>query len=129
MTVDSSALLAIVFREPGHDWLIERMAAADAVLAGAPTLAETAIVLRARLGSQADGLVERLLDEFDVQEVPFGELHWREAVDAYRRFGKGQHAAALNFGDCMSYATAKLAGEPLLFVGKDFTRTDISRVT
>ncbi|MCJ7627420.1 MAG: type II toxin-antitoxin system VapC family toxin, partial [Longimicrobiales bacterium] len=65
------------------------------------------------------------LDELDVQELPFGELHWREAADAYRRFGKGRHSAALNFGDCMTYAVAQLAGERLLFVGGDFAQTDV----
>lgn len=57
--------------------------------------------------------------------MPFGEAHWREAVEAYRRFGKGRHPAGLNFGDCLTYATAKLAGEPLLFVGEDFPATDL----
>jgi ribonuclease VapC len=123
--VDSSALLAIVFREEGHELLVEKLAAADAPAAGTPTLAETGIVLRARLGDAADGLLERILDEFAVQEIPFGEIHWREAVEAYRRFGKGRHAAGLNFGDCMTYAVARLTGEPLLYTGEDFGKTDM----
>ncbi len=69
-----------------------------------------------------------MLDELGIQEIPFGELHWREAVDAYRRFGKGRHPAALNFGDCMTYAVASLTGEPLLFVGNDFGHTDLEAV-
>ena len=125
MIVDTSALLAIIFREPGYESLIERMLSADARAAGAPTLAETGIILTARLGPRADGTLERVLDEFDIQEIPFGEIHWREAVDAYRKFGKGRHDAALNFGDCMTYATAHLSGDPLLFVGADFTLTDL----
>lgn len=125
MILDASALLAIVFREPGFETILERIEAAPGVAAGSPTLAEAGIVLQARLGGNADGLLERMLDELDVQEVPFGELHWREAVDAYRRFGKGRHPASLNFGDCTSYAVAQLAGEPLLFVGDDFGRTDV----
>ena len=125
MVVDSSALLAIVFQEPGFEALLERTETADAVAAGTPTLTETAIVLHARLGSAAHGLLERMLDELGIQEVPFGEVHWREAADAYRRFGKGQHPAALNYGDCMTYAVARLAGEPLLFVGDDFRLTDL----
>jgi len=125
MILDASALLAIVFQEPGFEAILERMEAAPGVAAGSPTLAETGIVLQARLDGNADGLLERMLDELDVQEVPFGELHWREAVDAYRRFGKGRHPASLNFGDCMSYAVAQLAGESLLFVGDDFSRTDV----
>ena len=125
MIVDSSALLAIVFQEPGFEDLLDRIGTPDAVAVGTPTLAETGIVLHARLGTNAHGLLERMLDELDIQEVPFGEIHWREAVDAYRRFGKGQHPAALNHGDSMTYAVARLAGEPLLFVGDDFGHTDL----
>lgn len=125
MIVDSSALLAIIFTEPGYEAIVDRLAAADAPVAGTPTLAETGIVLQARLGSGADGLLERILDEFAIQEIPFGEIHWREAVDAYRNYGKGRHAAGLNFGDCMTYAVARLTGEPLLYVGHDFARTDL----
>lgn len=128
MTLDSSALLAIVFREPGYERVVERLGSAPAAAAGTPTLAETAIVLSARLGPAADGLLERMLDEFDIQEVPFGEIHWREAADAYRRFGKGSHPAALNFGDCLTYATARLTGESLLYVGEDFAPTDLEGV-
>src|SRR5690606_2465671 len=106
--------------------VLDRILAAPAVAAGAPTLAETGIVLQARLGGAADGMIERLLDELSIEEIPFGPVHWREAVDAYRRFGKGRHPAALNFGDCMTYATARLTGEPLLFTGDDFARTDIA---
>jgi ribonuclease VapC len=125
--VDSSALLAIAFQEPGYESILRRIIDADAVAAGAPTLAETGIVLHARLGSGANGLLERMLDELGIEEIPFGEIHWREAVDAYRRFGRGQHPAGLNFGDCLTYAAARLTGEPLLFVGEDFGRTDLER--
>lgn len=125
MILDSSALLAIVFREPGFEEILQRMEEAPGIAAGTPTLTETGIVLRARLGDRAPGLLERMLDELGIQEVPFGEIHWREAVDAFGRFGKGRHPAALNFGDCMTYAVARLAGEPLLFVGHDFALTDL----
>jgi ribonuclease VapC len=126
--VDSSALLAVVFREPGFERLLEFMVGEAPAAAGAPTLAETGIVLHARLGTAAQGLLERLIDELDIQEVPFGELHWREAVEAFRRYGRGRHPAGLNFGDCMAYAVARLSGEPLLFLGEDFRRTDIEAV-
>lgn len=125
MILDTSAILAVVFREPGWEDVLERITAAPVAAAGAPTLAETGIVLSARLGDAAEGLLERLLDELGVQEVSFGSVHWREAVDAYRRFGKGRHEAALNFGDCMSYAVASLSGEALLYLGADFGRTDL----
>ena len=125
MILDASALLAIVFQEPGFETVLERIVAEVGVAAGAPSLTEAGIVLQARLGGDADGLLERMLDELDIQEVPFGEVHWREAVDAFRRFGRGRHPAALNFGDCMTYAVAQLSGEPLLFVGDDFSLTDL----
>lgn len=125
MIVDSSALLAIVFRERGYERLLERLTRTDAAAIGTPTLAETAIVLHARLGENSYGLLERLLDELGIQEVSFGEIHWREAVEAYRRFGKGRHPAGLNFGDCLTYAVARLTEEPLLFVGEGFSRTDL----
>jgi ribonuclease VapC len=66
-----------------------------------------------------------MLDELEIQEVPFGSIHWREAVDAFRRYGKGQNPAGLNFGACLTYAAAKLTGESLLYVGQDFPRTDL----
>lgn len=125
MIVDASALLAVIFQEPGYEQILERLLEADSPGIGAPTLAETGIVLQARLDEASFGMLERMLDEFGIQEIPFGELHWREAVEAYRRFGKGRHPARLNFGDCLTYATAHLSGEPLLFVGSDFEETDI----
>ena len=82
-------------------------------------------MLASRLGSAADGVLERFLKQLGITPIPFGADHWRVAVEAYERFGKGRHPVALNFGDCMSYAVARLAGEPLLFVGDGFGRTDI----
>ena len=67
----------------------------------------------------------QLAPQFGIVDVPFGELHWRAAVEAYSRFGKGRHKAGLNFGDCITYATARLADQPLLFVGEDFSQTDL----
>lgn len=126
MILDSSAILAIVFQEPNWEEILERITAAPVAAVGSPTLAETGIVLSARLGDDAAGLLERLLDELGIQEISFGSLHWREAVDAYRRFGKGRHSAALNFGDCMTYAVASLSGEALLYLDDDFGRTDLA---
>ena len=125
MIIDSSAILAIVFQEPGFEEILQRIDEEPVVAAGTPTLTETGIVLHARLVDGSRGLLERILDELEIQEIPFGEVHWREAVEAFRRFGKGQHPAALNFGDCMTYAVAQLAGEPLLFKGNDFGQTDV----
>ena len=58
--------------------------------------------------------------------VPFGEAHWHVAIEAYGRFGKGRHAAGLNFGDCLACATARVAGQPLLCVGDDFSKSDLT---
>jgi ribonuclease VapC len=61
----------------------------------------------------------------EVLVIPFGEPHWSAAATAFIRFGKGRHPAALNYGDCMTYATARVAERPLLYVGNDFAQTDI----
>jgi ribonuclease VapC len=123
--LDSSVVVAIALREPGHEELVDKLRFADALGIGTPTLTEAGMVLSARLGVEPQALLDRFLRDFGVVPVAFGELHWREALEAFRHFGKGRHPAALNFGDCLSYATAKLAGHPLLFVGDDFPRTDI----
>ena len=104
------------------------MKLADATSAGigTPTLAETGLVLAARLRRDPRDLIVRLLDEFGVEVVPFGDAHWKEAIDAYQRFGRGRHKAQLNFGDCLTYAVARLAGEPLLYTGNDFAETDLA---
>lgn len=125
MILDSSVIVAVITEEPGAAQIIERLRSAEVIAVGAATLVETGIVLQRRLPVDAQAIVDRFLREFDVAIVAFGDEHWREAVDAYRRFGRGRHPAALNFGDCLSYATARLAGEPLLFVGADFARTDL----
>jgi ribonuclease VapC len=123
--IDSSALVAVVLEEEGSDELVRKLARSDSSAMGTPTLAETGIVLAARLGRDSQGLLARLIHEFDIIEVPFGESHWREALGAQRRFGRSRHRANLNFGDCLTYAVASLAQEPLLFVGEDFALTDL----
>jgi ribonuclease VapC len=114
-----------VLQEPGAEVILEKLRGAQVVGVSAATLAETAIVLQARLPVDAQAVIDRFVGDFDVEVVDFGDRHWREAVDAYRRFGRGRHRAALNFGDCLSYATARVSGQPLLFVGGDFAHTDV----
>lgn len=126
MILDSSAIVAIVRREPGFETLVAKLQSAGQIAIGAPTLVETAIVLEARLGLDARAILGRFLDDFEVRTVSFGDVHWREASRAFRRYGKGRHAAALNFGDCLTYAVARLADRPLLCVGDDFAQTDLS---
>jgi ribonuclease VapC len=124
--VDSSAVVAILLREPGHESLLERLEAETSVGIGAPTLTETGIVLTARLGVRGLTLLARFAQVSGLVAVPFGEEHWSVAVDAFRRFGKGRNPAALNFGDCLTYATVRLADEPLLCLGEDFGKTDLA---
>jgi ribonuclease VapC len=123
--VDSSVLVAIVLRQPGFEPFLERLSAAEEAGIGAPTLAETGLVLTAKLGKDAQHLVAALVCEMGLVVVPFGDEHWRVAVQAYARFGKGRHPAGLNFGDCLTYATTRLSGQPLLCIGADFPKTDL----
>jgi ribonuclease VapC len=124
--VDSSALVAIVLREPGWEALAEKLSTSPAGT-GAPTLAEAGIVLTAKLGPRGRSLLARVVQEARVAVIPFTDEHWPIAIDAYARFGKGRHAAGLNFGDCLTYATARLANQPLIYVGEDFAKTDLPR--
>jgi len=125
MILDSSALVAIILREFNHSELLAKMKAAPGIAIGAPTLLETLIVLTARLRGEPALALKELLRASDAEVIPFTEDHGRSALRAYMRFGKGRHPAALNFGDCLSYATAFIARQPLLFVGGDFSQTDI----
>jgi ribonuclease VapC len=126
VTIDSSALVAILFSEPGYLDLVDAMLQADVVRVGAPTLVETGVVLAGRRGTPAGRELFDLVRELGITVVPFGEAEWQAALQAYGRFGRGRHKAALSFGDCLAYATAAVAGDTLLFVGDDFARTDIA---
>jgi ribonuclease VapC len=126
MTLDSSALVAILFSEPGHLDLIDRILDAESVRIAAPTLVEACMVFAGRRRTSGAGEVDALVEELGVTVVPFGEREWRAAIAAFLRFGRGRHAAALNFGDCLAYAAAVVANDSLLFVGDDFGLTDIT---
>jgi ribonuclease VapC len=126
LILDSSAIVAVLRREPSHRVLGERIRDADSVGVGAPTLVEAELVIAGRLGPRGRGLLRSFVHEESVDVIPFDDRHWREAGSAFHRFGKGRHRAALNYGDCMTYATARLAGEPLLCVGDDFALTDLA---
>lgn len=128
MIIDSSAIVAIFLREKGSERVLDELEAADAVRIGAPTLVETAMVLTGRLGDDGRTMLLSLLQEVNVDVLSFGDAHWRIAQSAFVRYGRGRHPAALNFGDCLTYATAYVAGEPLLCVGDDFAQTDLELV-
>src|SRR5215470_8579902 len=129
MIIDSSAILAVILKEPGYERIVHQLATSSATRIGAPTRLETGIVLTARLGPPGKTVLARFLQENSIETVAFGEAHASVALDAYSRFGKGRHPAALNFGDCCTYAVASGAGEPLLCVGDDFTKTDLLLVS
>lgn len=127
MTIDSSALLAILLGEAGALDLVDQIIEADTARVGAPTLVETAIVLSNRRGKPSLAEVVELIEELGVTIVPFDGMQMSAAVTAFERFGRGRHKAALNFGDCLAYGTASAARDSLLFVGQDFAKTDIRR--
>jgi ribonuclease VapC len=125
--LDSSVLVAIALDEPERESLVAKINAAEMIAVAAPTLVETGIVLSARLGSDARDLVQDLINAAGAVVIDFGAAHWEVAISAWWRFGKSRHPAALNFGDCIAYATAQVAGQPLLAKGDDFAKTDIAR--
>jgi ribonuclease VapC len=126
--VDSSALIAVLLREADHKRLVDALAAAPRVAVGGPTLAGTGMVLVSRLGVRGKSLLARLVQEAEIDVVSLGPGHWTVAIDAFMKYGKGRHPAALDFGDCLTYAVARVAAEPLLCVGDDFPRTDLELV-
>jgi ribonuclease VapC len=114
-----------VLREPGWTDLVDKLAGAAAAGVGAPTVAESGLVLTAKMGRRAPAVLSRFLQEASLDVIPVAEAHWRVAVDACARFGKNRHPANLNFGDCLTCAIARLADRPLLFVGDDCSKTDL----
>jgi ribonuclease VapC len=126
MTLDSSALIAILFAEAGYLDLVDRILSADTVRIGTPTLVEASIVFAGRRRVKDARDVEALVHELGVTVVPFGEREWQAAAAAFFKYGRGRHKAALNFGDCLAYASAKIANDSLLFVGADFQKTDVT---
>lgn len=126
MTLDSSALIAILFAEPNHLDLVDRILDADSARVSAATLVETSMVYIARRGSGTGREVDELVKELGLTVVPFGEPEWHAAAAAFHKYGRGRHRASLNFGGCLAYASAAVAGDSLLFVGDDFSHTDIT---
>ena len=126
MVLDASAVIAILLHEPKENSLKMRIGQAPTLHIGAPSVLEAMLVMGGRKGEAGIAEVREFVKGLAIQVVPFTEAHTRAAEDAFMRYGKGRNPAGLNFGDCMAYAVAKLANAPLLFVGNDFTRTDIS---
>ena len=129
MVIDTSALVAILSLEPEAARLAQAIEADPTRLISAATLLEAGIVMEARLGAAGGKELDLLVAKAGVVVEPLTADQASIAREAWRRFGKGRHAAALNFGDCCSYALARATGEPLLFKGTDFANTDIAAVS
>ena len=125
IAVDTSALMAIVLKEPEADACKAALAAEDKILISAGTVAEALIVSACR---NVDTEVGRIIDRLGFGIVAVTPAAARRIAEAYRRWGRGLHPAALNFGDCFAYEVAKEHACRLLYVGDDFTKTDIEAV-
>ena len=125
MIVDSSAIIAILFKEPDGQRYLEALAAEERPAASAVTVVETAMVTEGRAGAAAAAELDVLMAELAIETVPIDARQAHMARDAWRRYGRGRHPAGLNLGDCFAYALAKARGEPLLFKGEDFAQTDV----
>ena len=128
MAIDTSAVLAILFNEPDAPDIESAIDRDPLRLMAAPSALEAAIVVEARLGEAGGRELDLLLHKAGVDLVPTNAEQVELGRIGYRRFGKGRHEAGLNFGDCFAYALSRWSGEPLLFVGDDFSKTDIVAV-
>ena len=124
MIVETSAFVAILQFEPGRAELLAKLAPAGGTMA-APNALEAHMVLRKLYGDATGRIVREKLAELAIEVVPFTPEHAAAATGAFDRFGKGRHPAGLNFGDCIAYALARASGQTLLFVGDDFSKTDV----
>ena len=129
MVLDTSAIIAILRNEADADVYRGAIERAESLRIGAPTLLECEIVVRQALGDGGSTDLDNFLTALDVHVEPFGRREAEYARYAYRHFGKGRHPAGLNFGDCLTYATAVAQNEPLLFKGDDFSQTNISNAS
>ena len=129
LVLDTSAVMAILTREPGHEELATNLASAEVRLISAGTLIELGVVLEARVGPAAGGIIERFLRDGDVDVVPVDRSSVDRALEGWRRFGRGRHSAALNLGDLFAYALAASMDEPVLCTGGDFSQTDVAVLT
>jgi ribonuclease VapC len=125
MVIDTSALVAILLNEPEAAVFAARIAEASHRLVSAASLLEASIVIETRFGEEGGRDLDLLLHRAGIEISPVTAEQVELARTAWRRFGKGRHRAALNFGDCFVYALAKTSGSPLLYKGDDFAHTDL----
>jgi ribonuclease VapC len=125
MVIDTSAVLAILQREPERRTYLEAIEAADTLRMSVASYVEGSIVIESRYGTEGLRDFDRFVSRASIELVPVDEKQGQLARSAFSRFGKGRHRAGLNYGDCFSYAAAISLGEPLLCKGDDFIHTDV----
>jgi ribonuclease VapC len=125
MVIDTSALVAILCNEADASLFEAALESDSTRLISAATLLETSIVIEARFGEAGGRELDLLLHKAQIEIEAFDQEQTEIAREAYRTYGKGRHPAGLNFGDCFSYALSVVRGEPLLYKGDDFSKTDI----
>jgi len=125
MVIDSSALIAIIQNEPEARAFDASIRTSSTRLISTATVLEIVSVVTRRLGYDARPIIDHLRSDYRLVVVGVDQDQMTVACEAMVRFGKSRHPAALNFGDCFAYALSKTSGEPLLFKGDDFSRTDI----
>ena len=124
--IDTSAAVAVILGEAGSNELIAHLEAATVRLLSTATRVELGIVIEARLWPRGQDVIERFLRDAKIEIVAVDADLAERAMRAWRQYGKGHHPAALNFGDCFTYALAEQAGLPVLCTGNDFPETDIT---
>ena len=127
MVIDTSAVLAILLQEPDAESYAQAIGEDPRHLMSAFSLLETSVVIAARKGPAAERELDLLIHRARIEVVSFNVEQAEIAREAWIRYGKGRHPAALNLGDCCSYALSQVSGEPLLFKGSDFSHTDVRR--
>lgn len=129
MVVDTSALVAILQGEPQRRVFTEALESAAHCMMSAASLVEASILIETRFGAEGVQDLDLLVSKAKIEVASVDAEQALVARRAFSRFGKGRHAAGLNFGDCFAYALAEARGEPLLYKGDDFTKTDIQSAT
>lgn len=127
MVLDSSAVVAILQNEPEAARLVEALEREPVRRMSVASLVESSIVMQGRYGDAGDREFDVFVQRARVDLLPVSEEHAEAAREAFRRFGRGRHPAALNYGDCFAYALATTLGESLLFIGEDFGKTDVDQ--
>lgn len=125
IVLDTSALIALLLKEPEAELIASALVSASAIRMAAPNWLEVAMVAMARRGMDGYQQLQQILERLQVEVVASGRVNAEITFQAWIQYGKGRHSASLNYGDCFAYAVDKQRGEALLYKGNDFSKTDI----